>query len=74
MPPMCFLPHSTANIISGAAVLAHSLRDADTKKKLAALVTLDTLAADTVGELKVRDPAPPFLTLLFTSTRNFTTT
>ncbi|KAK8167571.1 nucleotide-diphospho-sugar transferase [Phyllosticta citribraziliensis] len=38
--------------LPGAAVLAHSLRDAGTKKKLAALVTLDTLAADTVGELK----------------------
>ncbi|KAK7545356.1 nucleotide-diphospho-sugar transferase [Phyllosticta paracitricarpa] len=38
--------------LPGAAVLAHSLRDAGTKKKLAALVTLDTLAADTVRELK----------------------
>ncbi|KAK7523870.1 nucleotide-diphospho-sugar transferase [Phyllosticta citriasiana] len=38
--------------LPGAAVLAHSLRDAGTRKKLAALVTLDTLAADTVGELK----------------------
>ncbi|KAK8199102.1 nucleotide-diphospho-sugar transferase [Phyllosticta capitalensis] len=38
--------------LPGAAVLAHSLRDAGTKKKLAALVTLDTLAADTIAELK----------------------
>ena len=37
----------------GAAVLAHSLRDAGTTKKLAALVTLDTLSADTITELKV---------------------
>jgi glycogenin glucosyltransferase len=33
-------------------VLAHSLRDAGTKKKLAVLVTLDTLSADTVSQLK----------------------
>jgi glycogenin glucosyltransferase len=36
----------------GAAVLAHSLRDAGTKKKLAVLVTLETLSADTITELK----------------------
>jgi glycogenin glucosyltransferase len=39
--------------LPGAAVLAHSLRDAGTTKKLAVLVTLDTLSADTVAELKV---------------------
>ena len=33
---------------------AHSLRDAGTRKKLAALITLDTLSADTIAELKVR--------------------
>ena len=33
-------------------MLANSLRDAGTTKKLAVLVTLDTLSADTVGELK----------------------
>ncbi|KAF2202383.1 nucleotide-diphospho-sugar transferase [Delitschia confertaspora ATCC 74209] len=38
--------------LPGAAVLAHSLHDAGTKKKLAVLVTLDTLSADTVTELK----------------------
>ncbi|KAF2824882.1 nucleotide-diphospho-sugar transferase [Ophiobolus disseminans] len=38
--------------LPGAAVLAHSLRDAGTKKKLAVLVTLDTLSADTVAQLK----------------------
>ncbi|KAF2817335.1 nucleotide-diphospho-sugar transferase [Mytilinidion resinicola] len=38
--------------LPGAAVLAHSLRDGGTTKKLAVLVTLDTLSADTVTELK----------------------
>lgn len=35
-------------------MLAHSLRDAGTKKKLAVLVTLDTLSADSITELKVQ--------------------
>ncbi|KAF2139616.1 glycosyltransferase family 8 protein [Aplosporella prunicola CBS 121167] len=38
--------------LPGASVLAHSLRDAGTTKKLAALITLDTLSADTITELK----------------------
>lgn len=38
---------------AGAQVLAHSLRDAGTKKKLAVLVTLDGLGASTVAELEV---------------------
>ncbi|KAF2175676.1 glycosyltransferase family 8 protein [Zopfia rhizophila CBS 207.26] len=38
--------------LPGAAVLAHSLRDAGTKKKLAVLITLDTLSADTITELR----------------------
>lgn len=38
--------------LPGAAVLAHSLRDAGTSKKLAALVTLDTLLYDTLVELR----------------------
>lgn len=37
---------------SGAAVLAHSLRDAGTKKKLAVMVTLESLTAETITELK----------------------
>lgn len=37
----------------GALVLAHSLRDAGTAKKLAVLVTLDTVAAEVITELKV---------------------
>ena len=39
--------------IPGAAVLAQSLRDAGTTKKLAVLVTLDSLLYDTITELKV---------------------
>ncbi|KAF2225246.1 nucleotide-diphospho-sugar transferase [Elsinoe ampelina] len=42
----------TDSYLPGAAVLAHSLRDSGTKKKLAALVTLETLRADTIEELK----------------------
>lgn len=34
-------------------VLAHSLRDNGTKKQLAILVTLDSLSASTLEELKV---------------------
>jgi hypothetical protein len=40
----------------GAMVLAHSLRDHGTKKRLAVLVTLDTLQAATIEELKVVTP------------------
>ncbi|KAI0805551.1 nucleotide-diphospho-sugar transferase [Xylaria sp. FL0064] len=36
----------------GALVLAHSLRDAGTTKKLAALVTLDSISAEAITELK----------------------
>ena len=38
-------------------VLAHSLRDNRTKKQLAVLVTLDSLSASTLEELKVLDEA-----------------
>ncbi|KAJ4361810.1 glycogenin glucosyltransferase [Neocucurbitaria cava] len=38
--------------LPGAAVLAHSLRDAGTTKKLAVLVTPETLSADTITQLK----------------------
>lgn len=34
-------------------MLAHSLRDSGTKKQLAILITLDTLHASTIEELKV---------------------
>jgi glycogenin glucosyltransferase len=62
-------------LLLGAAVLAHSLRDAGTTKKLAALVTLDTLSADTITELRslydylipverIRNPTPANLYLM----------
>ncbi|KAI9703636.1 MAG: glycogenin glucosyltransferase [Candelina mexicana] len=38
--------------LKGATVLAHSLRDGGTRKKIAVLVTLDTLLESTVTELK----------------------
>src|SRR5439155_1647081 len=38
----------------GAMVLAHSLRDKGAKAKIVVLVTLDSLSADTITELKVR--------------------
>ncbi|KAF1935641.1 nucleotide-diphospho-sugar transferase [Clathrospora elynae] len=38
--------------LPGAVVLANSLRDAGTTKKLAVLVTLDTLSADTLAALR----------------------
>ncbi|KAF1983971.1 glycosyltransferase family 8 protein [Aulographum hederae CBS 113979] len=42
----------TDSYLPGAAILAHSLRDAGTKKKLAVLVTTDILSVDTLTELK----------------------
>ncbi|XPS81224.1 Glycogenin glucosyltransferase [Ascochyta lentis] len=38
--------------LPGAAVLAHSLRDAGTTKKLAVMITLESLSAETIAELK----------------------
>jgi glycogenin glucosyltransferase len=38
--------------LPGAKVLANSLRDAGTTKKLAVLITLETLSADTISDLK----------------------
>ncbi|KAL1902739.1 glycogenin glucosyltransferase [Sporothrix stenoceras] len=38
--------------LPGALVLAHSLRDAGTSKKLAVLVTLDTVSAEVITQLK----------------------
>ncbi|CAJ2507951.1 Uu.00g091370.m01.CDS01 [Anthostomella pinea] len=38
--------------LPGALVLAHSLRDAGTTKQLAVLVTLDTVSAEAISELK----------------------
>ncbi|KAI1280106.1 nucleotide-diphospho-sugar transferase [Xylaria sp. FL0933] len=42
----------TDTYLPGALVLAHSLRDAGTTKKLAALVTLDSISAEAITELK----------------------
>ncbi|KAI9818992.1 MAG: glycogenin glucosyltransferase [Phylliscum demangeonii] len=42
---------TTDGYLPGAQVLAHSLRDAGTSRKLAVLVTLDTLSAATIAEL-----------------------
>ncbi|KAG5983151.1 hypothetical protein E4U55_000700 [Claviceps digitariae] len=38
--------------LPGALVLGHSLRDAGTKRKMAVLVTLDTLSASSISQLK----------------------
>ena len=35
-------------------VLAHTLRDSGTKKQLASLVTMDSVAGSTIEELKAR--------------------
>lgn len=43
---------------TGALVLAHSLRDAGTKKKLAILVTLDSVSAEVVTQLKASSRGP----------------
>ncbi|KAK4453259.1 Glycogenin-1 [Podospora aff. communis PSN243] len=42
----------TDTYLPGALVLAHSLRDAGTRKKLAILVTLDSISAEVVTQLK----------------------
>ena len=42
--------------LPGALVLAHSLRDAGTSKKIAVLVTTDTVSADAMVELQVIIP------------------
>ncbi|KAG5951116.1 hypothetical protein E4U53_003745 [Claviceps sorghi] len=43
---------SSDSYLPGALVLGHSLRDGGTKKKLAALVTFDTVSASTLSELE----------------------
>jgi glycogenin glucosyltransferase len=40
-------------------VLAHSLKDAGTTKKIAVLVTMDTVSADAMAQLQVRTATPP---------------
>lgn len=41
--------------LPGALVLAHSLRDAGTDKKLAVLVTLDSVSASAISQLEVSE-------------------
>lgn len=43
-----------AHVSLGAMVLAHSLRDNGTKKRLAILVTMEDIEVATIEELKVR--------------------
>lgn len=47
---------TSTNSSLGALVLAHSLRDAGASRKLAVLVTLDTVSADSITQLKVSPP------------------
>lgn len=42
--------------LPGAMVLGHSLKDAGAERELVALVTLDTLAPETITELEVLLP------------------
>ncbi|KAF3016560.1 glycogenin glucosyltransferase [Neopestalotiopsis sp. 37M] len=46
----------TDTYLPGALVLAHSLRDGSTTKKLGVLVTLDSVAAEAITELKASSP------------------
>ncbi|CAI0652264.1 unnamed protein product [Colletotrichum noveboracense] len=51
--PLNPLPVSMLTLlVLGALVLAHSLRDAGTSRQLAVLVTLDTVSAEVITELK----------------------
>ncbi|PNY27435.1 Glycogenin-1 [Tolypocladium capitatum] len=52
------VPLTSPRRLAGALVLAHSLRDAGTAKKLAVLVTLDSVSADAVTQLKAADGEP----------------
>ena len=47
------------NLVSGAMVLGHSLKDKGAKGKLVVLATLDNLHAETISELKVRKAWSP---------------
>lgn len=61
----------------GALVLAHSLRDAGTHRKLAVLVTLDSVSADSITQLKVSSQCPTFSRFAHVNQpppRRFTTT
>ena len=59
----------------GAMVLAHSLRDSGTKKQLAILVTMDSVAGSTIEELKARANDDEVLIQVLTNgNRKYTTT
>lgn len=58
LPPRYFVLLQSAGygltkLLLGALVLAHSLKDAGTTKKLAVLVTTDTVSADAMVQLQV---------------------
>ena len=56
-------------------VLAHSLRDSGTKKQLAILVTMDSVAGSTIEELKARANDDEVLIRVLTNgNRKYTTT
>ena len=48
----------TDTYLPGALVLAHSLRDAGTTKKLAVLVTPDTVSAEVIAQLRASPHVP----------------
>jgi len=48
----------------GALVVAHSLKDAGTTKKIAVLVTTDTVSADAMVQLQVKNTPPKLGKLL----------
>jgi hypothetical protein len=54
MPPKGRKKHTYCSSRPGALVLAHSLKDAGTTKKIAVLVTTDTVSADAMAQLQVR--------------------
>ena len=62
-------------MFSGAMVLAHSLRDSGTRKQLAILVTVDSIAGSTIEELKARANYNEVLIQALTNgNRKYTTT
>ena len=62
-------------MFSGAMVLAHSLRDSGTRKQLAILVTMDSIAGSTIEELKARANYDEVLIQALTNgNRKYTTT
>lgn len=58
LPGMSMPPNKSVCLLlsawPGVMVLGHSLKDNGTRKELAVLVTLDSLQASTIDELKVQ--------------------